>query len=874
MLQLDSVFEIREIRILSHQSKIAATVHVSVGTGSGIRGTAFKGLGYMSLDPNERSNFKARELKKVHVNASGNLLKLSIQKSHINRINMFNQVAIMAIQVLGMPMKEGGSQKGVGGGATGGGRSDSDDRTESKVRALQEAKLKAIENEDYEKAKKIKMAISALQKIGPHLAMLEQKKREAVSREDFDTALAIKKEITRIRSGQPQQPVHPPAQHPPHGGRGYNPPGGRSPSYGHPQGGPHHHQNGFPANNVGYSPHQHMHNQFSPQGQGQGQGQHYHNQYSPQPGPGPYPNDQSPGFPANRQGGGQGSFPFNASQEGPFPGGGPSPGHSPTVGGGGGGGFPANRPGYQPPGGLSPQSNFPANKPGFNAEGGNFPANRPNYDPSDERPIKPMKKAAYVDDRPLPALSKKKGGGDMEANPFGEEKKQPEDLEPTALSDQDRGQAGPWIQVFGERSCACLFDKRWMVREEGIRSIEKQVGGNVQGGATQAFAAVVGVLKLLLGDKVPGISTSACALLEKTLKAYALKTNCDKVGTLLPSLFDKLRSNNARVRQSALTAIKTIVKHVDSASERVVRRLLKPVEKKDANKPLVLTSRSEVLLEILAHHKLNKQLGLGLNPIMSNTLPLLEHRDGKVRDVGVRVITALHGITGLKSIKPYLKDVRQGMLDTLYQSFEKNQGGGNGGANPAKTILRPRGGPVNSSDPNFQVEDGKKGKSPKAGGGVVQPDESADLADEPAGYCQFCEFQDPTYDEIKMDLHYWRECPMLISCAHCEQVVEIASYTQHCLHECDNKAQYKECPTCHEAFMDADYKTHTAKKCKPAPKPEEGNRCPLCHNDIPPWEEGWKLHLLDQKCPANQRTNGTMPPADKAEGGKLPAVQE
>eukprot|EP00954_Amorphochlora_amoebiformis_P014661 1147178-Amorphochlora_amoeboformis.AAC.1 len=72
-------------------------------------------------------------------------------------------------------------------------------------------KARAIEDEEYDKAKKLKQAIQALKKIGPHLAMLERKKKEAVQREDYDTAMAIKKEITRIRSCKPTAP--PPQPH-------------------------------------------------------------------------------------------------------------------------------------------------------------------------------------------------------------------------------------------------------------------------------------------------------------------------------------------------------------------------------------------------------------------------------------------------------------------------------------------------------------------------------------------------------------------------------------------------------------------------------------------------------------------------------------
>ena len=40
-----------------------------------------------------------------------------------------------------------------------------------------------------------------------------------------------------------------------------------------------------------------------------------------------------------------------------------------------------------------------------------------------------------------------------------------------------------------------------------------------------------------------------------------------------------------------------------------------------------------------------------------------------------------------------------------------------------------------------------------------------------------------------------------------------------------------------------------------AAKPEHlASRCPLCHADIPPSDDGWLNHLLEEKCPKNPRT--------------------
>jgi hypothetical protein len=58
---------------------------------------------FLSLDSNEKTHFKARELKSVHVKAVGTFLRILIHKCHINDLNVFAQVGFKAITVFGTP---------------------------------------------------------------------------------------------------------------------------------------------------------------------------------------------------------------------------------------------------------------------------------------------------------------------------------------------------------------------------------------------------------------------------------------------------------------------------------------------------------------------------------------------------------------------------------------------------------------------------------------------------------------------------------------------------------------------------------------------------------------------------------------------------
>ena len=121
--------------------------------------------------------------------------------------------------------------------------------------------------------------------------------------------------------------------------------------------------------------------------------------------------------------------------------------------------------------------------------------------------------------------------------------------------------------------------------------------------------------------------------------------------------------------------------------------------------------------------------------------------------------------------------------------------------------------------------------------------------------CQFCNRSDKAFSEQeKLDLHFWKDCAMLTECQYCSQVIEISTYNDHLLRECEKAADFKQCPRCKESIHSDGYDEHVKEKACLISKPlKAANRCPLCHLDIKPGEQGWKKHLLEEKCGQNPR---------------------
>lgn len=211
---IDGEAHLTQIQILSHQSKISSKVEIFVGVGASYETAKFKRLGYLSLDSNERSSFQARELKTVFIDYVGSFVKFIVNENHINKQNIYNQVGIVAVSLMGTT--EDNNNSYAHSGKAVGSRPDHksvynnpyndlavdmnlDPQTANKLRQLADAKARAIEAEDYPTAKQIKVVESDLKTLGSRLAQLDMAKSEAVMAEDYDLAKEIKDETDQLR---------------------------------------------------------------------------------------------------------------------------------------------------------------------------------------------------------------------------------------------------------------------------------------------------------------------------------------------------------------------------------------------------------------------------------------------------------------------------------------------------------------------------------------------------------------------------------------------------------------------------------------------------------------------------------------------------
>ena len=118
--------------------------------------------------------------------------------------------------------------------------------------------------------------------------------------------------------------------------------------------------------------------------------------------------------------------------------------------------------------------------------------------------------------------------------------------------------------------------------------------------------------------------------------------------------------------------------------------------------------------------------------------------------------------------------------------------------------------------------------------------------------CEFCGYykQDLTKDEL--NIHQYKDCPMLMQCTYCKQIIEISNLNNHLLNECDFKDKFIKCNKCKQVVEKETFNEHQNYENCFDVNEEKEILCPLCHLNII-MDDIWKIHFLENGCQHNIR---------------------
>ena len=262
---------------MSHQYLIATKVdiHVLCPQAETAGEDGWTKLGHFVFESNQESDFAARELKTVKIDRMMTTqVKLSFWRGHVNKHNIYNQVGVVSVNLIGWPedgmvpesevprlrgRRDESSFAGPtvlnnvgvaaarhhrGEGGRGGEENYAVMESTSKaglnvgsaelvslaleagidpfvmhiIREAHKHKHKAVVREDYEEARRLRDGIERLKMIGVRVAELEGKKQKAVENEDYESAHVLKLDIDKLRQSCVCEccppPKMPPFRHP------------------------------------------------------------------------------------------------------------------------------------------------------------------------------------------------------------------------------------------------------------------------------------------------------------------------------------------------------------------------------------------------------------------------------------------------------------------------------------------------------------------------------------------------------------------------------------------------------------------------------------------------------------------------------------
>ncbi|ERE82736.1 centrosomal protein [Cricetulus griseus] len=831
VLQMVERCRIRKLQLLAHQYMISSKVEFYVSESLPeylvpYQGERFRRLGYVSLCDNEKTGCKARELKSVYVDAVGQFLKLIFHQNHANKYNIYNQVALVAINIIGDPADFGDESNITSREklidhylghsphnedpaleGTFAGRSDyisplddlafdmyQDPEVAQIIRRLDEKKRDAVKKERYDHAKKLKQAIADLQKVGERLGRYEVEKRCAVEKEDYDLAKEKKQQMARYRAQVYEQlELHGLLQGEPEMQRPFA------------------------------LPLQPLASPSSPQ--------HWKAMSS---------------HPCTEELAPEDTFAGPVLREKPLA--------------------------YT----LASSPRHPAVDQSPPAAG---PAPRSHVDvlPYDERPL-PITRKQLGEASAEPEVRQADSSDVRRRGVSGE---------PEPLTEKALREAGSTIDTLGEALVAGAYSKTWSCREDALLALYKKLMempvGTQKEDLKNILRASVFLIRRATKDIVTSVFQASLKLLKMIITQYIPKHKLSKLETThcvertVPLLLTRTGDSSARLRVIALNFIQEMALFNEVKSLQLIPSYL--VQPLKSNVSVHLAMSQVDLLARLLRDLGTENSGFTVDNVMKFALSALEHKVYEVRETAVRIILDMyrqHPALTLEHLPPEDSSTRRNLLyKAIFEGFAKIDGRPTEAEARAqkraatkeaekqkKEEMKALQGQLSAlrethAEAQEKEDDIVKLKNQDPQGRKAAPPDTPEIPDNHFldNLCIFCGERNESFTEEGLDLHYWKHCLMLTRCDHCRQVVEISSLTEHLLTECDKRDGFGKCHRCKEAVPKEELPRHLkTKECNPAKSEKVANRCPLCHENFAPGEEAWKVHLMDSTgCTMNLR---------------------
>ncbi|KAI8914250.1 hypothetical protein EDD86DRAFT_198858 [Gorgonomyces haynaldii] len=764
VVQFNHLSRLSKIQILCHHYKIPTRIELLYSDQATNHG--LKPMGYISMGDNKDKDYKVRELKTIHVDCVAKSLQLVFHKCHVNHLNLYNQVGIVALNVIGEPIAdiaatdsllENPVLKGMIS------RSVDDDPMTlhdlgftmehdrflvKAIAAVVKEKEICVRNDDFAQARVLKQLQENFTQQGKELSTLLVRKAQVVQLEDYESAMQYQQKIQSIKERLMQRLT----------------------------------ESGFrvdkngtilvPSETQGFDPvSSDKEPDFMPTSR-----KTRKSAFSPEPVK--YQYDQrvrSPEYTRIKS-----PDPvFNRVKS-------PIRDASPVR---------QSSPARQP----SPVRRSPERKP---TEKVQIDSQAEEIEEVEEREPSPdimesrdsQQKPLNVDDIPIKRrtpIPDDTQSSRQYLSPMPDEDQEPLPLDP--LTEEQEETYALALSVFGEETLAQLLSLHWSHKSVGIQQVMSLLKAKVDNETMRATFQVIG---FLMDDGREPAAKMTLELLSKLLQSC--KSDSQVIPQLKPligPLWLKCADMKPRVAQLAARVVEKMSQQFHQEGATVLPLLIK----NDPAKPLEglpwkhIKTRLEIVQSLVktfgfSDAKNPKACGWSSNDLTKFCKPFLEHTNDKVRSQALSLMAFI--ISQSNKDKLNTEQLRPQTVQTLQSELDKLMG---------------------SKSVQLQRQQTPKKRIPS------QQEKPAETMDEHLqSSCVFCGLKKRDFeDEDKLDEHYWNECPLLMQCPQCHQAVEIVDLNQHLLKECESRNKMRSCPRCKQVLLKETVNQHIKdKQCK------------------------------------------------------------
>eukprot|EP00668_Euglena_longa_P032224 GGOE01041524.1.p1 GENE.GGOE01041524.1~~GGOE01041524.1.p1 ORF type:complete len:857 (-),score=246.28 GGOE01041524.1:242-2812(-) len=796
-LQFEGLVSIKSLHFLCHEFMVPTRVDVMVCEPDETQlATAmfptyekapWQRLGHFFFGSNEDKQFKARELKTVHINVPTVFVRLLLDKCHLNPYNFYNQVSLVAIEAIGemlkplrlltpirkpkLPEMDLKALRPPSTGPAGGPpvASSLDPVTAQKIKDFEAQKTVAVQNEEFDVAKQLKVKIDALKSVASRLQQLETDKRQAIAQEDYDRAKALKMEIEAVR----RQAM------------------GIATAAGMPAGKMRARQASYPREGV-------------PLGGAMVEG----------------PLAVRDLFDEVTAGGNvmlaHDDVPVGGKKQAPAV-------DDEAI---------LN---ITDPFGLKKRASVVLES--IPRDGQEEETKSPEQSVSDV--VVSAKGTPELGMQGLPFDSAGRPQWEVDLFAALSELNQGAHYATDELPIERRSESRLFAEAFGSQFMECMLSRHWQLRELTLKAIALHIIDQhpFGVGSNRLFELCCSFLVSRgcgLKDFVANVFYAACDLLETLLhlevdlspsQMQAAASRC------LRELVVKSADVNARTKDVSLQLLKLFAQSPNFGPLAVFGAVMSTIEGSGSKKGTWRTTLAKLyllflLIEAYGVQVMDRSKGMDVDAMMAKAVgPALQHQNAEVRQEAINVIALLATELPDRSfLDPYLRGLKPALLSSIEQAIAAAQEAAVVPANrppSPHTVQMEKMASIQKLEEQIEQLPDDLGERREEGG--HETGEAEEPEEEDFTTCPFCGKQDVAWVEASLDQHFEEHCPWLIACEKCGQVVEIPFLQEHQSTNC-------------EAFDPLDAAAATP-----------GRVCPLCNGLVDATldpNDGWIAHLL------------------------------